>query len=228
MTRVAIVVGATGLVGRTLVDQLAAADHVDGIVTLTRRPVDHPWPNVVNHVVDFERLDDFASAFQGHWLFSCLGTTRRQAGSVSAQRRVDVDYQLAAARLAAGNGVRHYLLVSSSFADANAGNAYRRMKGELEQRVLALPFARVSIFQPSLLLGEREHSRIGEEIGGPFLRLLTVVPGLRRLRPIRGDQVAAKMVQVSRAPGPPVERFSLDDVFPGMARRSPRRPSVEP
>ena len=214
MTRTAIVVGATGLVGRALVEQLADAAHVDRVVGVTRRPVAYASPKVTNRVVDFDRLADHASVFRGDWLFSCLGTTRKQAGSVEAQRRVDVDYQFAAARLAAENGVEHYLLVSSSFADAKSRNAYTRMKGELEQRVLALPFQRISIFQPSLLLGERAQSRLGEEIGGAIMRVLGVVPGLRRFRPIRGEQVAARMVQISAAPGAGVEWFQLDEVFP--------------
>lgn len=214
MAGTAIVVGATGLVGRALVEQLVAARHVDRVVTVTRRAVRHASPKVTNHVVDFERLDDAASAFRGEWLFSALGTTRAQAGSVEAQRRVDLDYQLAAARLAAANGVRHYLLVSSSFANATSGNAYLRMKGELEQQVLALPFERISIFQPSLLTGARERPRPGEAVGEAILRAVTVIPGLRRYRPIRGEQVAARMVQASREPGPAVEWLRLDDVFP--------------
>lgn len=222
MTGTAIVVGATGLVGRALVEQLAGATHVGRVVTVTRRPAGHASPRVENHVVDFERLDDHAALLRGDWLFSALGTTRAQAGSVEAQRRVDVDYQLAAARLAAANGVPHYLLVSSASANATSRNAYVRMKGELEERVLALGFRRVSIFQPSLLVGARERSRPGETIAAPILRALTVLPGLRRYRPIRGEEVAARMVEASRESGAGVEYLRLDEVFPRgavLARR---------
>src|SRR5690606_30813412 len=114
MPSTAIVLGATGLVGRTLVQQLTLAPHVDRLVSVTRRPVEYESPQVVNRVVDFDHVDDFASVFDGHWLFSALGTTRKQAGSIDAQRIVDVDYQFNAAQLAAMNGVQHYLLVSSS------------------------------------------------------------------------------------------------------------------
>lgn len=215
MSRTAIVVGATGLVGGALVEQLVGASHVGRVVTVTRRPAAHASPKVVNNVVDFERLDESAPAFQGDWLFSALGTTRKQAGSVAAQRRVDVDYQLAAARIAASNGVAHYLLVSSSMADANSRNAYLRMKGELEQAVLALPFRRVSIFQPALLLGARARPRAGERLAGAIMPALRFLPGLRRYRPIRGEQVAARMVGVSQSPGAGVEWFRLEEVFPG-------------
>jgi uncharacterized protein YbjT (DUF2867 family) len=215
MGKTAIVVGATGLVGRALVEQLVSASHVGRVVTITRRPAAHASSKVVNTVADFEGLDDSAPVVQGDWLFSALGTTRQQAGSIEAQWHVDVDYQLAAARIAASNGVPHYLLVSSSMADANSSNAYLRMKGELEQAIPALPFRRVSIFQPALLLGARERPRAGERLAGAIMPALRVLPGLRRYRPIRGEQVAARMIGVSQSSGAGVEWFQLDEVFPG-------------
>ena len=215
MPSTAIVLGATGLVGRSLVQQLALGPHVDRVVSVTRRPVKYESPEVVNRVVDFEHLDDFASIFDGHWLFSALGTTRKQAGSIDAQRIVDVDYQFKAAQLAAMNGVQHYLLVSSSGANASSRNDYLRMKGELEERVIALSFARVSIFRPSLLQGHRDQTRLGEKVGGVVLRALQFVPGVRRYRPIRGDQVAARMMEVSGTTMTErVEVFELGEVFP--------------
>lgn len=214
MNKTALVIGATGLVGRALVDRLAAASHVSQVLTFTRRAAAHASGKVTNHVLDFDRLEDAAAAFRGDLLFSCLGTTLKQAGSVEAQRKVDVDYQLAAARLASRNGVRHYLLVSSSMANADSRNPYLRMKGELERSVLSLPFERISIFQPSVLVGERARPRPGEAAAAAVLRAVCILPGLRRHRPIRGDEVAARMIQVSREAGPAVEWFRLDEVFP--------------
>lgn len=213
MNQTAIVIGATGLVGRALTERLATAGHVERIVTLTRRPAPHGEAKVLNQVVDFDRLEGYAEAFRGDIFFSCLGTTRKQAGSRHAQRVVDLAYQYRAARLAADQGVRHYLLVSSSGADARSRNAYLRMKGELEQKVLALPFERISIFQPSLLVGRREQVRWAEKLGGWLLPVFCAIPGLRRYRPIAAWQVAAKMVQVSRSRAPGVAWYRLDEIF---------------
>lgn len=213
MNNIAIVVGATGLVGRALTDRLGMADHVARVVTLTRRPVSHASPRIDNRIVDFDRLEDDASKFKADLLFSCLGTTRKRAGSIAAQRRVDLGYQYRAARLAAEQGVRHYLLVSSSGANARSANAYLKMKGELEAKVQTLPFERISIFQPSLLLGHREEIRIGEKLGAMLLPMLGILPGLRRYRPISGETVAAKMVAVSRQPGPAREWYRLEEIF---------------
>lgn len=214
MNNIAVVAGATGLVGRALTDQLGEAEHICKVVTLTRRPAPHASPKVDNRVVDFDRLENHASLFAADLLFSCLGTTRKQAGSVAARRKVDLDYQYRAAQLAADRGVRHYLLVSSSGAHVKSRNPYLQMKGELEEKVQHLPFARISIFQPSLLLGQRPEFRFGEKLGAVLLPMVCALPGLGRYRPIRGEDVAAKMVQVSRLPGPPREWFTLDEIFP--------------
>lgn len=213
MSKTAIVIGATGLVGQALVDQLAGAAHIGKVITLTRRSSPHSSAKVFNQVVDFDHLEDHASLFGADYLFSCLGTTLKQAGSVDAQRKVDLEYQFKAAQLAANNGVVHYLLVSSSGANDQSNNAYLKMKGELEQRVKALPFKRISIFQPSLLLGQRADFRLAEKIGSWLMPVLCVIPGLRRFRPITGEQVAAKMVLVSQQSGPLLEVFCLDEIF---------------
>ena len=213
MGKTAIVVGATGLVGGALTDRLGNADHIHKVVTLTRRPAPHTSPKVENQVVDFDQLEEMAAFFAADLLFSCLGTTRKQAGSIAAQRKVDLDYQYHAARVAADRGVSHYLLVSASGANADSKNSYLRMKGELEEKIQTLPFERISIFQPSLLLGQRAEFRLGEKAGALLLPLLCTIPGLRRYRPIRGEDVAAKMMQVSRQPGSSQEWFRLNEIF---------------
>ena len=213
MNNIAIVIGATGLVGNALVNKLARAEHVAKIVTLTRRPASHVSSKVENHVVNFNHLEDNAALFKGDFLFSCLGTTRRQAGSITAQREVDLEYQFKAAQLAAQNDVPHYLLISSSGANDKSKNPYLKMKGELEQRIKLLPFKRISFFQPSLLMGPRKEFRFGEKLGGLLLPVLSFIPFLRRYRPVTGEQVAEKMVRVSQQPGAPLEYFRLDEIF---------------
>lgn len=213
MGKIAIVIGATGLVGRALVDQLADAEHIDKIITLTRSSARHSSSKVFNQVVDFDHLEDYASSFSADFLFSCLGTTLKQAGSIAVQRKVDLDYQFKAAQLAANNDVDHYLLVSSSAANDQSNNPYLKMKGELEQRIKSLPFKRISIFQPSLLLGQRADFRLGEKIGSWVMPALCVLPWLRRFRPITGEQVAAKMVLASQQSRRSIELFRLDEMF---------------
>lgn len=213
MSATAIVIGASGLVGSALVNKLVTADHVDKVITLTRRSIIHSSKKVENHIVNFDRLEDASSLFEADFLFSCLGTTRSQAGSITAQREVDLEYQFKTALLAAQNGIPHYLLISSSGANAKSHNPYLKMKGELEQRVQSLGFKRISIFQPSLLMGQRNELRVAEKIGSWVMPILSFIPGLRRYRPITGEKVAEKMRQVSQQSGESLEYFRLDELF---------------
>ena len=213
MEKIAIVIGATGLVGQALVDHLAEAIHICKIISLTRTPAKHPSAKVFNQVVNFDDLENYAELFDADLLFSCLGTTRKQAGSIAAQRNVDLDYQFEAAQIAVNHGVEHYLLVSSSGAYEKSSSPYLKMKGELEQRIKSLPFKRISIFQPSLLMGQRADFRLVEKIGGWLMTSLRIIPWFRRYRPITGNQVAAKMVLVSQNSGQKLELFRLDEIF---------------
>jgi len=217
MKQTAIVIGATGLIGSAVIEQLVALKNVSNIIAINRRSVEYSSAKVHNQIVDFEHLKDYASLFKGNMLFSCLGTTRTKAGSIEAQRKVDYYYQLTAAQLAVNNEVDQYLLVSSSGANTHSSNPYLKMKGDLEHSVITLPFKRISIFQPSVLMGEREVFRLGEKLGGWALSLASNIPGLGRYRPIFGEQVAAKMVQVSQQNKQPpennIEYFQLDEIF---------------
>jgi uncharacterized protein YbjT (DUF2867 family) len=214
MNKTAVVMGATGLVGSALVNQLANAEYIAKVITLTRKSTEHASSKVVNHVVDFDHLENYAELFEADLLFSCLGTTLKQAGSIEAQRKVDIDYQLKAAELAVSNSVSHYLLISSSGASPQSKSAYLKMKGELEQSIKTLPFKRISIFQPSLLLGKRSADfRLAETVASWILPVLSVIPGIRKYRPITGEQVAARMVLTSHSAGEAIEVFQLDEIF---------------
>lgn len=199
-SRSALLLGATGLVGGHCLQALLADPAWGRVTVLGRRrlPVQHA--KLEQRVVDFERPGDHADAFAADDVFCCLGTTLRAAGSREAFRRVDHDYVLAAARLAAERGARRFLLVSALGADAGSRVFYSRVKGEVERAVAALPFAAVVVARPSLLTGERAESRPLETLGrrlAPVLRLLLVGP-LRSYRPIAAAAVARALVRLAQ------------------------------
>jgi uncharacterized protein YbjT (DUF2867 family) len=124
---------------------------------------------------------------------SCLGTTRRAAGSIEAFAAIDCDLVLRLFSAAAAAGAQHAVLVSSIGADAASGNDYLRIKGEVEQAVQRMGFRRVDLLRPSLLLGERAESRPLERLGIALSGLASPLlqGGLRRYRPIAAERVAA-------------------------------------
>lgn len=188
-----LILGATGLVGAECVRQFAASPRFARVVALTRRPLGTTAPaRVESHVIDFERLDDAAHHFRVSHVVCALGTTIRQAGSQERFRRVDHDYALAAARLGLREGTRHFLLVTAIGASARSRVFYNRVKGEVEDAIRALPFRSVTIVRPSLLLGERAESRLGERIGKLFAGVMP-----KAYKPVQASAVAATLLRAA-------------------------------
>ena len=213
MAKTALIIGSTGLVGSQLLQQLLASSSYSQVVSLSRRQLDFSHPKLISHIIDFENLTHYVELFKGDVFFSCLGTTLKQAGSVAAQRKVDFEYQFICAQMAANNAVAHYCLVSSSGANAHSMSRYLKIKGELEQQVKQLGFARLSILQPSLLVGERSELRVAEKLGEVVLPLLTRFGILKRYRPITGEQVANKLLRVSIEQQQATGYYVLDELF---------------
>jgi len=211
--KTAIVLGATGLVGKNLIRQLAGESSFEKVISVTRRPIKYTYEKVLNEVISFDHMNEAGNIFKGDVLFSCLGTTKKQAGSLQNQRIVDFDFQYQAAKISAQNGVAHYVLVSSSGANKNSSSPYLKMKGELEDEVMTLPFKKISILQPSLLVGERKEVRFGEAFASWVLPILCKLPPLKRYRPISGDAVARKMVSIGLSQRSSREIYALDEIF---------------
>lgn len=199
-SRTALLVGATGLVGSHCLRLLSGDPSYDRVVVLVRRSVTGILPpNVEQHLVDFNRLDELPPAVRADHVFCALGTTIRQAGSPQAFRQVDLEYPLAVAKLTLKRGAEHVLVVSSLGADPKSRVLYSRVKGEMEQQLLALPFRSITIVRPSLLLGDRKEFRLGEEVAKRFGFLMPT-----RYKPIDASRVAATMIVAAKANRPGV------------------------
>lgn len=200
-TRIALVAGATGLVGRECLRHLAKETDVKEVRALVRKPLptDIRALGVRECRVDFDHLDEHTEWFQVDWVFCALGTTIRQAGSRQAFRRVDFDYALGVAKAARMAGAQHFLLVSAVGADARSRIFYNLVKGELEEAVRQLGYPSLTIARPSLLLGDRSPPRFGEEFAK---RLSWLFPP--RWKPVQAGQVASALVRAAQADIPGV------------------------
>ncbi|WP_420475507.1 oxidoreductase [Noviherbaspirillum sp. ST9] len=202
-----LLAGATGLVGGLCLQRLLADPVFTRVVVLARRPVDTSHPKLEQHVVDFARLDEARALFKVDKMICALGTTIKQAGSQERFREVDHDYPLQLACLGREQGARHLLLVSALGANVKSGVFYNRVKGEVETDVRALEWPQLTIMRPSLLLGERQAFRFGEEMGK---RLAFLVPG--RYKPVQADDVAKVLVEAARRDAPGVEIIESDEI----------------
>lgn len=212
--RHALVIGATGLVGRLVVERLLAASSCAAVTVLARRPNDDSHAKLVWHVVDFDDPGSWDLPRGTTTLLNCMGTTIKQAGSQKAFQRVDRDIPLAVARAAHAVGVQHCLSISALGAASSSMVFYSRVKGQLEDALREVGFARLDILRPSLLLGVRPHKRRGEQLGALAMRGLgCLLQGpLRQYRGIAADAVAAAMVELTSAGDPGVYVHPSDEV----------------
>ncbi|EKG11786.1 NmrA-like protein [Macrophomina phaseolina MS6] len=166
----AFLAGSTGLVGSNILPTLLAHPSIAHTFAFTRRALPHTSPNLSTLPADPATVKDTATwptllpspAPTPSLFFSALGSTRAQAGSVEAQRAIDLDLNVALARAAKAAGVTTYVLISTGAANSASSFAYLKMKGELEDAVKALGFEHTVILRPGLLLGPREDSRPAE------------------------------------------------------------------
>lgn len=193
--RQVLVAGATGLVGRCLVQRLCADPGVGMVHALVRKPLPWQHPKLQCHGVDFAALPGLPPL---HEAYLALGTTIKVAGSQAAFRAVDFDANLAVARAARAAGAQRLGLVSALGADARSAVFYSRVKGELEAALQAQAWAGLVIVRPSMLAGDRaalgQPHRRGEVLWGRVDAALgPLIP--KRWRAIAADDVAAALVQ---------------------------------
>lgn len=200
MSRTALLLGASGLIGGHCLELLLADSEYARVTILVRKTLSQAHPKLTQQVVDFDRLTEVAEAFRVQDVFCCLGTTIKTAGSQEAFRKVDFTYPVESARLAVQQGATQFLLVSSLGANAKSSVFYNRTKGEVERAVAASDLSSVQIFRPSLLLGQRAEVRSGELVAEKLSRALSflLVGPLRKYRPIEARAVAAAMIAVAK------------------------------
>jgi len=194
VSRSAIVIGATGLVGRECVKQLVARPEFERVTALARRawPDDLQSPRLRTVVIDFDRFEEWPDVFRTSHVFCAFGTTIKQAGSQQRFRQVDFEYPLRVAESARAAGARHFLLVSSVGASPASRGFYLRVKGDLENAIIALGFRSVTVVRPSLLLGDRKEFRLGEELATRFSWAFP-----RRYRAVHAREVARALVNAA-------------------------------
>jgi uncharacterized protein YbjT (DUF2867 family) len=192
----AIIVGSSGLVGSSLVKQLDNDDVFTNIRALVRKKSGHSYKKVEEIEVDFNNLPE--EVFVGaEIVFCCLGTTIKKAASQEAFRKVDFEYPLGTAKIAKAKGVKCFIVVTAMGSDASSTVFYNRVKGQIENALTDLDFDRLGIFRPSLLLGERSETRIGERIGQIVMHFFQfLIP--KNYKAIDGQKVATAMLRFAK------------------------------
>lgn len=194
----AIIIGATGATGRALLERLLEDTSVERVTVFIRNKWVLYHKKLIAHVVDFNQLESWKHLIVGDVLFSCLGTTRKAAGSKAGQWLVDYTYQAECARIASENHVSSYVLVSSVNASEASSFFYSRMKGQLETYIQTLSFAKVLIFRPPILIRKNSDRRL-EVVSVFLLKVLNSIGLLRTQAPLATESLATAMIRSIQA-----------------------------
>lgn len=204
MKKIALVVGATGLVGSQLVQTLLDAEEYSKVIIWVRRPtrITHEKLEEVN--IDYEKLEEQPIDPGIDTVFCCLGTTIKKAKTKEAFKKVDFDYPFILAQKAKNARISYFSVISAMGANEKSSLFYSQTKGQLEAALRDIGFRRLSIFRPSLLLGRRDEFRLGEGVAAVLMS--KILPfmfhgPLKRYRPIKGAVVAKAMYLDSLKPG---------------------------
>ena len=200
----ATLIGATGLVGNYLLEELLKDDFYHTVRILIRRPFllqaqDFTYPKLEKKLVDFTDAESFRLALEGSDVVFCaIGTTQKKVkGDKAAYRKVDYDIAVHAARFGKMAGCENFVLVSSVGANSKSNNFYLKLKGEIEEAVNEAGLKSVHIMRPSVLLGERKEFRSGEKISKGIMSAFSIlIPS--KYKPIHGKEVAKAMLAAAK------------------------------
>lgn len=195
----AIVFGASGFIGRFLIDELLKNPAYEQITIVVRKDPGISHPKLKTVIGDYQSLPSLKENIVGDEVFIALGTTKQNTPDQQDYYRIDHDYPVLATKLAKENGVKSVLIVSAVGANAASSVFYLRMKGETERDIIALDLDHTYIFRPSMLMGNRTEKRTLEKA---LIKLFAVinpifVGSMSKYRGIEGKDVARAMINAA-------------------------------
>ena len=201
------------MVGSWVLRLLLDSDEYNKVVIITRKPFFQNHPKLEKHIIDFKVLKQYKHFVKGDDLFFCIGTTLKDAGSVEAFRQVDLEIAREVGEIALENQVKRFLVVSSLGADPNAGNYYRKAKGEMEVTLRRMQLPCLTILRPSLLIGERKYTRTREILLRFLLMLLSpfLIGSFAKYKPLPAEMVARAMIKLAQVEKPQLS-YESDEI----------------
>jgi uncharacterized protein YbjT (DUF2867 family) len=197
----AIIIGATGLVGNLILQEVLKDNEFSEVRIFVRRSTGIADPKLKEIINPMNDIVSLSTEIQGDVLFNALGTTIKQAGSQKEQQRIDRDLPIAFARIASGNGTKIMLNVSSVGANMNGG-FYLKTKAEMENGTAEFFRGRIFHFRPSFLIGKRKEFRLAEKIAYGAMKIIDPIlsGSYKKFRSMPVDKLAKAMVHLSRNP----------------------------
>ncbi len=217
----ALLFGASGFVGRYLLELLLDNPRYDKVTIVVRKDLGISHPKLKTLIADFDSLPSVKDRLEADEVFITLGTTQKKTPDRADYYRIDHDYPVLATQIAKERGAKSVFLLTAVGADASSGVFYIRTKGETERDVIGAGMEHTHIFRPSMILGDRKEFRLLEKI---TIKLWPLAEGLIRLfnasryRGIEGKDIAKAMVNAASDRRGKVEVYEWDDMMKLAAR----------
>ena len=197
--KTALLFGASGLVGRHLLNQLINDTNYSKIKLFVRSVPEISDPKVQIIKTDFNNLENQKEDIKGDDCFFCIGTTKQNSSNKDEYRRIELDVPKEVAKIAKSNLVNSFIFVSTLYANPKSSGEYIRFKGLVEEELKRLNFPKLALMRPSFLIGNRKEKRVGETIGIFVFNLISpfLLGPLKKMRPIHSETVAKAMIIVA-------------------------------
>jgi len=198
----AIILGATGLTGGLLLQQLLADERYGSIRVFSRNSVGFTHPKLEEYTGDLLSLGSFRDAFIADEVYCCIGTTKAKTPDRELYKKIDYGIPVSAAQLCSENGIGTLLVISALGADPASAIFYNKIKGEMEKAVLGYKLPKTHLLQPALISGKRKERRSGEWIAKQIFKIadLVLVGPLKKYRSIHPNTIAKAMVWLANNP----------------------------
>ena len=200
MSKTAIILGATGLTGKLLLQSLLKDERYGSVTLFSRNSCGIKHPKINEYIVDLFELEHYKEKFKGDEVFCCIGTTKAKTSDKEIYTKIDYGIPVAAATLCKVNDIETIVVISALGAKKKSKIFYNRVKGKMEAAVSDLNIKHTYLLQPSLITGDREEKRIGESIMKFVMSLLIPllkIGDLNRYQPIHPQTIVNCMIWVA-------------------------------
>jgi uncharacterized protein YbjT (DUF2867 family) len=212
---IAVICGATGLVGNSLVEKLLKDEAYTSVISVSRKPLVHTHAKLTEILIEnLTELDKVQSQLKGTHYYCCLGTTIKAAKSKENFKKVDFDAIIAFAKIANFHNAYSFSVISAKGANEHSPIFYNRTKGQTESALISMKLSRLLIYRPGLLLGERKEKRLLEHCAIACFKPMSYFLPKRLIKTIATDvdRLARKMIDVSNISVKGLTKYESADI----------------
>ena len=198
MKKSAIILGATGLTGRYVLDELLNNSEYNKIIVFSRRPLEIKNEKLDVIECDLLNLEEQKEYFRADEVYVCIGTTNNKTPNKKLYRDIDFGIPVTAAQLCRENRIDNIAVISSLGANSKSSVFYTKTKGEMEESVIEMEIPNTYLLRPAMIMGPRKDRRVGETLGKMIIFIINPLlkGALKKYKGIHAETIAKAMVNL--------------------------------